>query len=63
VKESYDIIVIGTGIGGGIVAGDLFDTNSKLGVNAKSVLAIEKGGLNIKGSTSAISLYSPILLK
>ena len=43
--ESYDIIVIGTGMGGGVVAGDLFDTNSKLGTSAKSVLVIEKGGL------------------
>lgn len=44
-KHEYDIIIIGTGIGGGIVAGDLFDTNSMLGDNAKSVLVIEKGGL------------------
>ena len=44
-KYEYDIIVIGTGIGGGIVAGDLFDTNAMLGDNAKSVLVIEKGGL------------------
>ena len=41
----YDIIVIGTGMGGGVIAGDLFDTNSRLGKNAKSVLVIEKGGL------------------
>ena len=41
----YDIIVIGTGMGGGVIAGDLFDTNSRLGMNAKSVLVIEKGGL------------------
>ena len=32
-------------MGGGVIAGDLFDTNSKLGKNAKSVLVIEKGGL------------------
>ena len=32
-------------MGGGVVAGDLFDTNSRLGMNAKSVLVIEKGGL------------------
>ena len=43
--ETYDIIVIGTGMGGGVVAGDLFDTNTRLGKNAKSVLVIEKGGL------------------
>ena len=43
--EKYDIIVIGTGMGGGVVAGDLFDSNSRLGMNAKSVLVIEKGGL------------------
>jgi choline dehydrogenase-like flavoprotein len=43
--ETYDIIVIGTGMGGGVVAGDLFDTNSRIGNNAKSVLVIEKGGL------------------
>ena len=41
----YDIIVVGTGIGGGIVSGQLFDTNSQLGKNAKSILVIEKGGL------------------
>jgi choline dehydrogenase-like flavoprotein len=43
--ETYDIIVIGTGMGAGVIAGDLFDTNSKLGDRAKSVLVIEKGGL------------------
>ena len=43
--ETYDIIVIGTGMGAGVVAGDLFDTNTRLGKNAKSVLVIEKGGL------------------
>ena len=43
--ETYDIIVIGTGMGAGVIAGDLFDTNSILGKNAKSVLVIEKGGL------------------
>ncbi|CAL1711608.1 unnamed protein product [Somion occarium] len=41
----YDIIVIGSGIGGGIVSTDLFDTNSMLGKNAKNVLVIEKGDL------------------
>ena len=43
--EAYDFIVIGTGMGAGVVAGDLFDTNSRLGKDAKSVLVIEKGGL------------------
>ncbi|THU84054.1 FAD/NAD(P)-binding domain-containing protein [Dendrothele bispora CBS 962.96] len=43
--ETYDIIVIGTGMGAGVVAGDLFDSNSRLGSGAKSVLVIEKGGL------------------
>ncbi|ESK95382.1 hypothetical protein Moror_3820 [Moniliophthora roreri MCA 2997] len=43
--ESYDIIVIGTGMGAGVIAGDLFDSNSRLGSGAKSVLVIEKGGL------------------
>ncbi|CUA72927.1 hypothetical protein RSOLAG22IIIB_10398 [Rhizoctonia solani] len=41
----YDIIVVGTGIGGGVVAADMFATNSKLGDKAKSILVIEKGGL------------------
>ena len=41
----YDIIIIGTGIGGGVVAGDLFDTNSKIGENAKNILVIERGNL------------------
>ncbi|KDR79154.1 hypothetical protein GALMADRAFT_208619 [Galerina marginata CBS 339.88] len=42
---SYDIIIIGTGMGAGVIAGDLFDTNSRLGSGAKSVLVIEKGGI------------------
>ncbi|KAG9019394.1 hypothetical protein FRB90_002904 [Tulasnella sp. 427] len=41
----YDIIVIGTGMGGGVLAGDLFDTNSELGDGAKKILVIEKGDL------------------
>lgn len=43
--ETYDIIVVGTGLGAGVIGGDLFNTNSKLGSRAKSVLVIEKGGL------------------
>lgn len=41
----YDVIIVGTGIGGGIIAADLFDTNSLLGKNAKNILVIEKGDL------------------
>ncbi|KAG9005341.1 hypothetical protein FRB94_001632 [Tulasnella sp. JGI-2019a] len=41
----YDLIVIGTGIGGGVLARDLYETNSRLGDAAKSILVIEKGGL------------------
>lgn len=44
-ESSYDIIVVGTGIGGGVLAGDLFDTNIKLGESGKSVLVIERGDL------------------
>jgi choline dehydrogenase-like flavoprotein len=44
-SQTYDIIVIGTGMGAGVIAGDLYDTNTRLGKNAKSVLVIEKGGL------------------
>ncbi|KAG8945036.1 hypothetical protein FRC04_001292 [Tulasnella sp. 424] len=41
----YDIIIVGTGVGGGVLAGDLFDTNSKLGDGAKNILVIERGDL------------------
>ncbi|KAG8883206.1 hypothetical protein FRB97_007028 [Tulasnella sp. 331] len=41
----YDIIIVGTGIGGGVLASDLYETNSELGDSAKSILVIEKGGL------------------
>ena len=44
-RGQFDIIIVGTGIGGGVLAGDLFDTNSKLGPNAKNILVIEKGDL------------------
>lgn len=44
-EKTYDIIVIGTGIGGGVVAGDLFESNSRLGIYGKSVLVIEIGDL------------------
>ncbi|KAG9104255.1 hypothetical protein FRC07_009831, partial [Ceratobasidium sp. 392] len=43
--EEYDIIIVGSGIGGGVLAHDLFDTNSMLGKRAKRVLLLEKGGL------------------
>ncbi|KAG8870880.1 hypothetical protein FRB97_009291 [Tulasnella sp. 331] len=41
----YDYIIVGTGIGGGVIARDLYETNSKLGSAAKNILVIEKGGL------------------
>ena len=41
----YDIIIVGSGIGGGVLAGDFFDTNVMLGKDAKKVLVIERGGL------------------
>jgi len=43
--KEYDIIIVGSGIGGGILAHDLFDTNRMLGKHAKRVLLLEKGGL------------------
>ncbi|KAG8706394.1 hypothetical protein FRC09_002432 [Ceratobasidium sp. 395] len=43
--EEYDIIIVGSGIGGGVLAHDLFDTNRMLGKHAKRVLLLEKGGL------------------
>ncbi|KAG8940887.1 hypothetical protein FRC03_005030 [Tulasnella sp. 419] len=44
-SKPYDIIVIGSGIGGGVLAGSLFELNSQLGYQAKSVLLVEKGDL------------------
>ncbi|KAI5989294.1 hypothetical protein EDD15DRAFT_1315096 [Pisolithus albus] len=44
-EQQYDVIIVGTGMGGGVIAGDFFDTNSRLGRSAKNVLVIEKGGL------------------
>lgn len=45
-KHEYDIIIVGTGIGGGVLAGDLFDSNIIVGEErAKHILVIEKGGL------------------
>ncbi|KAF7792707.1 hypothetical protein EIP86_003805 [Pleurotus ostreatoroseus] len=42
----YDIIVVGTGAGGGTIAANLFDTNFKLGdKRAPRILVIEKGDL------------------
>ncbi|CAE6342621.1 unnamed protein product [Rhizoctonia solani] len=43
--EEYDIIIVGSGIGGGVLANDLYDTNSRLGKDAKRILLIEKGGV------------------
>jgi choline dehydrogenase-like flavoprotein len=44
-QEGYDIIIIGTGIGGGVLASDLYDTNHKIGSEAKKILVLEKGDL------------------
>ncbi|KAG9030682.1 hypothetical protein FRB95_003643 [Tulasnella sp. JGI-2019a] len=41
----YDIIIVGTGIGGGVLAHDLYETNSRIGDAAQNILVIEKGGL------------------
>lgn len=43
--EEYDIIIVGSGIGGGVLANDLYDTNLRRGKKAKRVLLLEKGGL------------------
>ncbi|CAE6438273.1 unnamed protein product, partial [Rhizoctonia solani] len=43
--QEYDIIIVGSGIGGGVLANDLYDTNLKLGGKAKRILLLEKGGL------------------
>ncbi|KAG8751896.1 hypothetical protein FRC12_012213, partial [Ceratobasidium sp. 428] len=43
--KEYDIVIVGSGIGGGVLAHDLFDTNRMLGKHAKRVLLLEKGGL------------------
>ncbi|KAG8755013.1 hypothetical protein FRC11_006310 [Ceratobasidium sp. 423] len=43
--EEYDYIIVGTGIGGGVLANDLYDTNFRLGKKAKRILLLEKGGL------------------
>ena len=39
----YDIVVAGTGIGGGVLAGDFFDTNSMIRANAQDILVIKRG--------------------
>ncbi|KAG8707825.1 hypothetical protein FRC11_007115 [Ceratobasidium sp. 423] len=44
-REKYDIIIVGSGIGGGILANDFYDTNFKLGRNAKRILLLERGDL------------------
>ncbi|CAE6479760.1 unnamed protein product [Rhizoctonia solani] len=43
--KEYDIIIVGSGIGGGVLAHDLYDLNVKLGPKAKRVLLLEKGGV------------------
>ncbi|KAG8687898.1 hypothetical protein FRC11_006415 [Ceratobasidium sp. 423] len=44
-KEKYDIIIVGSGIGGGILSNDFYDTNFKLGRDAKRILLLERGDL------------------
>ncbi|KAJ3550465.1 hypothetical protein NM688_g5070 [Phlebia brevispora] len=42
----YDFIVVGSGVGGGTIAAELFDTNIKLGPEkAVNILVIERGDL------------------
>ncbi|KDN34098.1 hypothetical protein RSAG8_12815, partial [Rhizoctonia solani AG-8 WAC10335] len=41
--EEYDYIIVGSGIGGGVLANDLRDTNFKLGKKAQRILLLEKG--------------------
>lgn len=43
--NEYDIIIVGSGIGGGVLASDLYETNLKLGYKAKRILLLEKGDL------------------
>lgn len=43
--QEYDIIIVGSGIGGGVLANDLYATNQKLGAKGKRILLLEKGGL------------------
>ncbi|CEL61404.1 hypothetical protein RSOLAG1IB_09996 [Rhizoctonia solani AG-1 IB] len=43
-QEQYDIIVVGSGIGGGVLVHDIDDTNFRIGPkNAKKVLLLERG--------------------
>ncbi|EUC60729.1 GMC oxidoreductase [Rhizoctonia solani AG-3 Rhs1AP] len=45
-NQDYDIIVVGSGVGGGVLIHDIYDTNFKIGPNnAKKVLLLERGGL------------------
>ncbi|CAE6447884.1 unnamed protein product, partial [Rhizoctonia solani] len=45
-KQEYDIIVVGSGIGGGVLVHDIYDTNFRIGrKNAKKVLLLERGSL------------------
>lgn len=45
-NDKYDIIIVGSGIGGGVLAQDLYHTNFKLGPKkAKRVLLLERGDL------------------
>lgn len=45
--RSWDIVIVGAGFGGGVLAADLFDTNTKLAESGggKDILVIEQGNL------------------
>ncbi|KDN33598.1 hypothetical protein RSAG8_13313, partial [Rhizoctonia solani AG-8 WAC10335] len=45
-KQEYDIIVVGSVVGGGVLVHDIYDTNFRIGPkNSKKVLLLERGGL------------------
>lgn len=45
-NDPYDIVIVGTGVGGGVLAADLYESNRQLGnKGSKKILVIEKGDL------------------
>lgn len=58
-KYSYDIIIVGSGIGGGVLAHDLYDTNSRTGHKMK-ILLLERGDLTFH--THCMNTARPINL-